>query len=194
MPMTLDSRKQKSEVRQFTSISGLRSPVSGLRGYTLVELIVAVGLFALIMMLASGAYFIMINLNRQIQGATTGINNLSFALETMTRDIRTGTNYSNNSGTSFTFTPSDGGTNVTYALGTQQAPNGPVGDITKNGSALTDTSVNISSLMFYVSGTSRSDALQPRVTIIVSGEVSYGAGKTESFSVETGATMRGSDI
>ncbi|MFA6969108.1 MAG: prepilin-type N-terminal cleavage/methylation domain-containing protein, partial [Candidatus Paceibacterota bacterium] len=63
------------------------------RGYTLIELIIAVGLFALVMLLASGAYIMMIGLSRQAQGIATGINNLSFALETMTRDIRTGTNY-----------------------------------------------------------------------------------------------------
>src|SRR3989338_11534095 len=69
------------------------------RGYTLIELIIAVGLFALIMMLASGAYLVMIGINRQVQSIATGIDNLAFALETMTRTIRTGTSYScNNSG------------------------------------------------------------------------------------------------
>ena len=63
------------------------------RGYTLIELIVAVGLFAFVMTLVSGAYFLMIGLNRQAQGIATGINNLSFALETMSRTIRTGYDY-----------------------------------------------------------------------------------------------------
>lgn len=167
------------------------------RGYTLIELVVAVGLFALIMTLASGAYFMMINLNRQVQGVTTGINNLSFALETMTRDIRTGTAYSGG-GNSFSFTPADGGATITYTRGTQQGVNGQVGDITitKNSitTALTDPSVDITSLTFYVSGTTPGDSDQPHVTIVVSGSVTYGPEKTELFSVETGATMRGSDI
>ena len=139
----------------------------------------------------------MINLNRQVQGVTTGINNLSFALETMTRDIRTGTAYSAG-GDYFSFTPADGGTAITYARGTQQGVSGQVGDITitKNNvtTSLTDSSVDITSLTFYVSGTTPGDSEQPHVTIIVSGEVTYGAGKKETFSVETGATMRGSDI
>ncbi|MEK7126176.1 MAG: type II secretion system protein [Patescibacteria group bacterium] len=167
------------------------------RGYTLIELVVAVGLFALIMTLASGAYFMVINLNRQVQGVTTGINNLSFALETMVRDIRTGTAYSGG-GNSFSFTPSDGGAAITYARGIQQGAGGQTGDIiiTKNNvtTALTDPSVDVTSLVFYVYGATPGDSEQPRVTIVVSGSVTHGAGKTESFSVETGATMRGSDI
>jgi len=64
---------------------------------------------------------------------------------------------------------------------------------------LTDpSSVTISSLMFYVSGTgtytATGDINQPHVTIIVSGTVSAGPGKSQAFSVETGATMRGTDL
>lgn len=165
------------------------------RGYTLVELIVAVGLFALIMMLASGAYLVMIGINRHVQGVATGIDNLSFALEEMTRTIRTGTNYSCNNngpcpngGTNFSVTNANG-VAINYALSG--------GIITRNGIALTDPSVTVSSLMFYAFGTGtarQGDYQQARVTIIASGTVSSGPGKTEAFTIETGATMRGSDI
>ncbi|KKW46894.1 MAG: hypothetical protein UY97_C0002G0005 [Parcubacteria group bacterium GW2011_GWB1_57_6] len=157
-------------------------------GYTLIELVVAVGLFALIMTLASGAYLVMIGVNQQSQGIATGINNLSFALETMTRAIRTGTNYSCGGGdctggTNFSVLNASGAT-MTYLLSG--------GVITQNGVALTDSSVQISSLKFYASGTAGSDSQQPRVTIVVSGTV---PGKApQQFTVETGATMRGSDI
>ncbi|MDP2665658.1 MAG: prepilin-type N-terminal cleavage/methylation domain-containing protein [bacterium] len=172
-----------------------------LRGYTLIELIIATGLFALIMLLASGAYLIMIGLERQTQGIATGIDNLSFAIETMTRDIRTGSTY-NCAGLgdcsagrdSFTFMPSGSGTTVTYALGTQPAPNDAIQGITKDGAMLTDPSVDITSLTFYVAGTSKSDNAQPHVTITISGEVLYGHGKSETFHIETGATMRGTDL
>lgn len=154
------------------------------RGYTLIELIIAVGLFALIMTLASGAYLVMIGINRQTQSISTGINNLSFALETMTRTIRTGTDYSVG-GTTFSVTNANGN-RVNYSL---------LNNIIYQDSApLTDPSVNVSSLMFYDYGTSSGDSEQARVTIIVSGTVSSGPGKTEAFTVETGATMRGSDI
>lgn len=175
------------------------------RGYTLIELIVAVGLFALVMALAAGAYLLMININRQAQGISTGINNLSFALETMTRTIRTGTAYScglisglgdcGSGGTSFTFSPAGGGAPVTYTLDGSTIQK----KVGVSSSALTDpSSVQITSLMFYVSGTataSSGDYTQPHVTMVISGTVSAGPGKpTQSFIIETGATMRGSDL
>lgn len=165
------------------------------RGYTLVELIVAVGLFALIMTLVSGAYLTMIGVTRQAQGLATGVDNLSFALETMTRTVRTGTNYSCNGsgdcltgGTSFSVVNTSGKT-MSYALSN--------GVITQNGVSLTDPSVKVTALVFYASGTkpaSAGDYAQPHVTIIVSGTVSSGPGKTEPFSIETGATMRGTNL
>ncbi|MEK7144402.1 MAG: prepilin-type N-terminal cleavage/methylation domain-containing protein [Patescibacteria group bacterium] len=175
-------------------------------GYTLIELVVAVGLFALVMTLASGAYLLMIDLNRQAQGIATGVDNLSFALETMTRSIRTGTAY--RCGTlgsegdcpgganSFSFTDASGA-DITYAHGFQADE--VTGAIVKNGTIiLTDPSVSVSSLMFYVSGTATvasADFAQPYVTIIISGTVSSGPRKTpQVFTVETGATMRGIDL
>ena len=168
------------------------------KGYTLIELIVAMGLFSLIMLLASGAYLILIGANRQAQAISTGIDNLSFALESMTRSIRTGTSYNcgglgdcPNGANSFSLVD-DSGTSVTYSLfgSTIQKMTG------NTASTLTDPSVTISSLTFYAFGThpAPTDYQQARVTIIVSGTVSSGPGKTEPFTIETGATMRGSDI
>ncbi len=178
-------------------------------GYTLIELIVAVGLFAIVMMLASGAYLVMININRQTQGIAVGIDNLSFALETMTRTIRTGTNYSCSTSiphtdgspclfSTFSVTDSMGHT-VSYTMGST----GSGGNITQTTSSgtvnstapLTDSSTDIISLKFYAIGTQPyPDTQQARVTIVISGTVSSGPGTTIPFTVETGATMRGSDI
>lgn len=190
----------------FKKQKGPASPERSGGGYTLIELMVAVGLFALIMTLASGAYIMMIGLSHKAQGIATGIDNLSFALETMTRSIRTGHSYSCGSilgigdcisgeNSNFTFTDIENNT-VTYSLSSsaiQIRENlGPL-------SSLTDSStVTIDSLRFYVFGThpasasSGADSVQARVTMIISGTV---PGKVpQSFTIETGATMRGSDI
>lgn len=188
-------------------------------GYTLIELIVAVGLFAMVMLLASGAYIMMIGLNRQAQGLATGIDNLSFALETMTRDMRTGGNYSCGlglglgdcvvGGSSFSF-KNESGTTVSYTLAGSALQETMAG-VQSN---LTDPlSVAVTSLTFYVSGTepycktalcsAPNDINQPHVTITVSGivcpstisgGVCAGGKPAQYFSVETGATMRGSDL
>lgn len=169
------------------------------RGFTLVELIVSVGLFAVIMLLASGAYLMMISINRQSQSTTTGTNDLAFAIETMARSIRIGTQYScgaggdcTNGGPSFSFKNS-AGTTVSYSLANASIQQ-TIGAATV---ALSDPSVTVSSLTFYVSGTqkaSQGDYDQPHVTIIITGSVSTGPGQTQPFSIETGATMRGSDL
>ena len=172
------------------------------RGYTLIELMIAVGLFALIMMLAAGAYLMMIGISRQAQGITSGIDNLAFALETMTRTIRTSTAYSCAATSDAGDCPSGGGDTFSVV--------GPGGDAisywsdglniyqTKNGDdvQMTDSSIKNVSLTFYSAGLSSSDTTQARVTIVVSGEVTSGIDKTKvvPFTIETGATMRGSDI
>lgn len=194
-------RKQKAESREcnaYCEPTAYCLLPSRFRGYTLIELIIAVGLFALVMVLASGAYLMMISFNRQVQGIVTGIDNLSFALNTMTRGIRTGINY-NCGGTgncasgasSFSF-EDELGRSVSYTLSASTIQK------TVDGvpSTLTDPSVTVSSLTFYASGTERApgDYEQSRVTISISGALSTGPGKTESFTVETGATMRGSDL
>lgn len=188
----------KPETRKSVSIFGLRLPIAGSRGYTLIELIIAVGLFAVVMTLATGAYLIVIGVNRRIQSTVIGIDNLSFALDTMTRDIRTGTNY-NCGGTgdcpsgasTFSFTDQSGRF-VSYRV------NGSAVQETVNGvsSVLTDPSVTVSSLTFYASGTARPprDYLQPHVTMLIGGTVATGPGKTEPFAIEAAATMRGSDL
>lgn len=169
------------------------------KGYTLIELMIAIGLFSIIMMLASGAYLMMIGLNRQAQSISTGIDNLSFALESMTRNIRTGSDYSCGASggdcvdgdTSFSFKNQKGETVVYKLSGTalQQVVEGTQ-------SLLTEPSVIITSLIFYAFGTEPApgDYRQARVTISVSGTISSGPTTNQSFTIETGATMRGTDI
>jgi type II secretory pathway pseudopilin PulG len=171
---------------------------SSFRGYTLVELIVSVGLFALVMTLSAGAYFITINANRQAQGVATGIDSLSFVIERMARSIRTGSNYSClgagdcGGGAEFSFVDA-GGKAITYRLDSAGSAIEEIGPTETR--TLTDTSsVIITSMQFYLSGSSPSDTKQPRVTIVIGGTASVGPGKTKAFLIETGATMRGIDI
>ncbi|MFA6502789.1 MAG: prepilin-type N-terminal cleavage/methylation domain-containing protein [Candidatus Paceibacterota bacterium] len=177
----------------------LVSPKQHEHGYTLIELVVAVGLFSFIMMLSSGAYLMMIGVNHQAQSIATGINDLSFALETMTREIRTGSQYScgglgdcPSGASSFSFMNKNGEL-VTYDISAGVLRR----TVGASVNALTGTSVNVSGLTFYASGTKPvpTDYEQARVSIIISGTVSAGAGKPDqSFTVETGATMRGTDL
>lgn len=63
------------------------------RGFTLIELIVSLGLFAVVVTTAVGALLILVSTNNQLQDEQAIMSNLSFALDSMVREIRTGTNY-----------------------------------------------------------------------------------------------------
>lgn len=176
------------------------------KGFTLIELIVSLALFSMVMVVAAGAYLLMINLNRQTQALSFGINDLSFALETMARSIRVGTTYTcgtARSGTNctvragndkFQFKDQNGVTMAYQLIGTSIYQIGPSSSVSLTDSAI----VPVSSLSFYVTGVqanNSNDYLQPYVTIVAKGTVATGPGKQpQSFTIETGAVMRGPDI
>lgn len=62
-------------------------------GFTLVELIVSLGIFTAVMFIATGALLSIINVNKKAQAQQSAINNINFALENMARNIRTGSRY-----------------------------------------------------------------------------------------------------
>jgi prepilin-type N-terminal cleavage/methylation domain-containing protein len=73
-------------------------------GFTLIEMIVSLGVFAIVVTTAVGAILVLIGTNQRLQSEQSVMTNLSFALDTMTRELRTGFNYycaSANSGSIF---------------------------------------------------------------------------------------------
>lgn len=62
-------------------------------GYTIVELVVAVGLFTVVVLVSSSAFLGVVVSNRKTLAARTAIDNLNSAIESMTRTIKTGSAY-----------------------------------------------------------------------------------------------------
>jgi prepilin-type N-terminal cleavage/methylation domain-containing protein len=62
-------------------------------GFTLIEMIVSLGVFSIIITTAIGALLVLISSNQKLQGEQSVMTNLSFALDGMTREIRTGYAY-----------------------------------------------------------------------------------------------------
>lgn len=181
----------------------IRRPVAVPRtpgGYSLLELIVAIGIFSLVMLVVIVGYLSLISNDRRAR-ATNELNaNLTFAVESMMRNIRTGSNYSCGGGGDGTcdrlsFTDSDGQT-ITYRLRSDNS----IGQCT--GACLTDlqaipltgTSITITTLRFNVRGSSSADTIQPQVTAIIKGTMTIEAGKTATFVVQSGATQRLIDL
>ena len=192
MMKTADSRQQTTDSWELSS-----------RGFTLIELIVALGVFAIVMTLAAGGYLVIIASDRQAQATATSVDSLAFALETMTRDIRTGTHYHcaspsggdcTNGASSFYFTDTQN-ESVSYTLAGSSGAHYISKTVNGSTGVLTDSAaIDVTKLIFYVSGTTRGDAYPPHVTITISGTVVAGPGRTVPFSIETGATMRGTDL
>ena len=63
------------------------------RGFTLVEMIVSLAIFSIVAVVALGALAKIIDANSKAQTLQAGINNLSFAMETMSREMRVGNKY-----------------------------------------------------------------------------------------------------
>ncbi len=173
------------------------------KGFTLVEMIVAVGLFAIVMTVATGAIFSIVDANRSAQSLNSAITNFSFAAESMVRDIRTGNRYVCG-GTLPIQNPldcaADGNTDIAF----YDANNNPVQyylDQTahqimkwENNApapiAITAPEVTIESMLFYVSGTDIvSHQHQPKVLLIIKGYAGVGKNKS-SFNIQTLISQR----
>ena len=173
-------------------------------GFTLIELMVSIGVFAVVMTLAAGAYITVINMSRTAQAISTAVDSVSYAMEYMTREIRTGTQFGCNGitfndcaagGTSFSVLDQSG-SQVTFSL--QNSAINVTSSTYVGSTALTDAAVTITGITFYVSGTkpysNAQDIAPPAVTIVVTGTVTTGKGAAIPFTVESGAEMRGIDL
>lgn len=69
------------------------------RGFTLIEILVAIVLFTVIMTASVGALISINDANRRTQAIRAAIDNVNFAVDSMTRRLRTGTGYHCLSGT-----------------------------------------------------------------------------------------------
>ncbi len=65
----------------------------GKKGFTLVEVVVSLAIFAVVSLIAVGALLKIIDANKKAQSLKTSVNNIHALLDTMSRDLRTGTNY-----------------------------------------------------------------------------------------------------
>ena len=70
-----------------------QSHTNAQQGFSLVEMIVSLGLFAIVSVVALGAFIKVIDSNKKAQTLKTAINNLNFTLESMSREMRVGSQY-----------------------------------------------------------------------------------------------------
>ena len=167
-------------------------------GFTLIEMIVAVGIFAVVMLMATSAIFTVVAANAKAQSLKIVMDNLDFALQSMVREIRVGSNYTCPDGTcpskpdnQFSFYSSDPGTTqpdtITYALSGNEIVEYNTAWTNSAPVPITAANIDITSLNFYlVTGTD----VQPRVLITVGGSVGTGTASS-TFDIQTTVSQRG---
>ena len=109
------------------------------KGFTLVELLVAMGLFVIFITIASGGFIRALRTQRNIVALIAANENTSLALEQMAREIRTGSNFSSPNETELDFTNAVG-EDVVYRLKDTA--------VERNSQPLTATNVKINKLIF----------------------------------------------
>lgn len=154
-------------------------------GLTMIELIVAIGIFGLVVSMAFGIFILALTSQRRIIALRNVEDNIRFTIESMAREIRTGKNFSSDAG-SLSFTNAKGEA-VIYRL------NGGIVEKSSDGganySAVTGSEAIIDYLNFYLIGQAADDGLQPRVTITV-GATSQVGNQSANLKIQTTISER----
>lgn len=79
--------------RNQSSIISIQPRGYGCQGFTLIEMIVSLAIFGIVVTVSVGALLVLVASNQRLQGEQKIMTNLSFALDSMTREIRTGSSY-----------------------------------------------------------------------------------------------------
>lgn len=175
---------------------------------------VATSIFVVIMLASMGALFTLLDASKTSRALRFAMDNVNFAMESMTRSIRMGTDYycapaetgaspelipvstqdcvppEVNSGTLIAFKPQDpSATNkILYQLDSVTKSI----QVMKDGStwtSITSPDVQIDRLRFIVKGSAPDDNIQPSVYIIMKGTVLV-KGIPTSFAIQTLASQR----
>ncbi|KKT66972.1 MAG: hypothetical protein UW61_C0019G0002 [Candidatus Curtissbacteria bacterium GW2011_GWC1_44_33] len=171
------------------------------RGFTLVELMVAMSIFIIVMTISMGSILGVFDANRKSRSLKIVLNNLNLAVESMSKEMRFGKNYHCGSGTVtvpqncpggdtlMSFLSSDN-IQITYRLNNQT-----IEKKLDNGDyiAVTAPEIVIDNLTFYTVGAGASNTLQPKVIIKIQSHAGLGADRSD-FTLQTLVSQRVLDI
>lgn len=183
------------------------------KGFTLIELMVATSIFVIIMLSAIGSLTTLLAAAKSARALRFTIDNVNFAMESMTRSIRMGTNYIcspgpgitmyNNpdqhsdcreGGTFIAFLPQNTDSNYTrlgYKLHKKENSNNYTIQRCYGNSCvdMVSSNVQIETLKFFVNNSDPDDGKQASVYIIVKGTIVLG-NTSQSFAIQTLASQR----
>ena len=146
------------------------------KGFTLVEMLVAISIFMLVMVSTLGAFLSMVDLNKKVQNVRVAMDNANLAMESMMRTIRLGYDYEQ-VGTSGIRLIDQDRNNVEYSV----VCNDPDGrqcnnfalTVNKSGTGavtITSSDLKLEQVEFIVTGENLADDIQPSVKIFIKGK------------------------
>ena len=140
------------------------------RGLTMIELIVSLGIFGLVIGMTVSIFLLALASKRCIIALRNVEDNIRLTTELMSREIRTGKNFSSTGG-SLLFTNAKGEA-IIYRLTNNVIEKSSDGGL--NYSAVTGTEITIDYLNFYLMGQATGDSLEPRITVTISATGNIG--------------------
>ena len=156
------------------------------RGFTLIEMLVSISVFMVVMTVAAGSLLSIIDANGKAQSLKSAVNNLNFAIGSMAKEIRVGTDYKcDNSDCSL------GADNINFTSSSNQDikynfnSNSIERCISSLCQQMTAKGVNIDSLKFYIKGSNPA-----RVLITVSGTAGTKVKLQTKFNLQTTVSQR----
>lgn len=161
-------------------------------GFTLIELIVATFIFSILMMLAGGSIVSALNLQRQALNIKKVEENGKFILELMTRELRVANPINTPDNTC-------SGSGV-FVINFQHPVNGTI-EYSLNGSQvqrrvngvdtiISNPDIEVTRLIFCITGNTINDDKQPRVTIILGLKSGGSAAQAATIDLETTVSQR----
>jgi prepilin-type N-terminal cleavage/methylation domain-containing protein len=182
-------------------------------GFSLIEMIVAIGLFSVVMLISISSLLALASANRKAQALQSVMNNLNTAIDGMVRTLRMGSIY--HCGNIGSYDESRNCTNgdllvafeafggdpaspndqwvYWYDANTKRMYKSENSGVTQF--ALTAPEIQVDEARFYVVGADSSDQIQPKVVIVLRGTAGAENVKTRStFSVQSTAVQRIIDI
>lgn len=194
------------------------------KGFTLIEVLVSLSIFIMVITVAVGVLLTMVDANARAQNMQLVMTNLAFSIDSMSREIRTGTHYFCRSGGGSNLPHQkdvrrvqdcDEGESERYAFAFREGGNSLTSDCAGKWIGyrynatdksierrlcdgdwfpITSDDVDIETLTFTVTGTDPTDAWSPLVNIYVAGRV-VGTQKTESaFAMQTSVSQHLLDL
>lgn len=174
----------------------------------MIEIMVSISVFTIVVLITIGALVSINAANRKIQSMRALMDNLNFALENISRTLRTGSTYHCGATGAITSPedcpivgsdyiaiegPSGSGANPNDQI-VFRLLNGQIQKSIDSGNTflgMTSPNITITTLKFYVSGAPASDGKQPKILLLVGGTAEAGSrGLISEFHLQTTVSQR----